>query len=363
MAEVRLERVRKQFGHTTAVRDVNLVVKGKEFFSLLGPSGCGKTTLLNMIAGLIDVTSGEIYIDGREMSRVAPKDRGVAMVFQDYALYPHMTVYENLAFPLKAQKLPRRAIEEKIEYAAASLEISHLIDRLPRELSGGQRQRVALGRALVRNPKVFLMDEPLSNLDARLRVQMRTELKQLHKRLEATVIYVTHDQAEAMTLSDRIAVLAEGVVQQVGPPKEIYDRPANRFVANFLGLVAMNQISGQLSCRHEGPYFVDGDFAYPLPNQCRSVISGLTDGAALCLGIHAEHVLVRRESSAGAIAARVELVEQAGSDQYLVLRLQNATIVSRVSPDAEFNLGETVFVVLPAERVYCFDGATGETIV
>ncbi|HQQ17425.1 MAG TPA: sn-glycerol-3-phosphate ABC transporter ATP-binding protein UgpC, partial [Fervidobacterium sp.] len=247
MAQVVLEHVWKVYeGKVEAVKDANFVVEDKEFLVLLGPSGCGKTTTLRMIAGLEEITKGEIKIDGRVVNDVEPKDRDIAFVFQNYALYPHMTVYDNMAFGLKLRKVPKNEIDERVHEAAKILEIESLLDRKPRQLSGGQRQRVAVGRAIVRHPKVFLFDEPLSNLDAKLRVQMRSELKKLHARLEATIVYVTHDQVEAMTMADKIVIMKDGVIQQIGTPYEVYNRPANMFVAGFIGSPAMNFIEGKI---------------------------------------------------------------------------------------------------------------------
>src|SRR3954452_4949754 len=243
MAQVKLTNLNKKFDGTHAVKDVNLEIRDREFVVLVGPSGCGKTTTLRMVAGLEEISSGDISIDGKVVNNLAPMDRDIAMVFQNYALYPHMTVYDNMAFGLRMRKFERPEIDRRVTHAAHVLGIQPLLERRPRQLSGGQRQRVALGRAIVRNPRVFLFDEPLSNLDAALRVQMRVELKRLHERLETTAIYVTHDQVEAMTLGDRVVVMKDGVVQQVDAPLELYDRPANRFVAGFIGSPAMNFVT------------------------------------------------------------------------------------------------------------------------
>ncbi|MCU7514846.1 MAG: sn-glycerol-3-phosphate ABC transporter ATP-binding protein UgpC [Ignavibacteria bacterium] len=253
MAEVSLKEVTKVYeGGQEAVKGVSLEVKDKEFLVLVGPSGCGKSTTLRMIAGLEDITSGELYIDGRLVNEVSPKDRDIAMVFQNYALYPHMTVYENMAFGLKIRKFPKGEIKQRVEEAARVLEIEHLLTRKPKALSGGERQRVAVGRAIVRRPKVFLFDEPLSNLDAKLRVQMRTEISKLHQRLQATMIYVTHDQTEAMTMGDRIVVMKGGLVMQTDSPLNLYNSPKNRFVAGFIGSPPMNFLEGTVSSVQEG---------------------------------------------------------------------------------------------------------------
>jgi multiple sugar transport system ATP-binding protein len=240
MAEIILKNVYKSYGDVKIVKDFNLEIKDKEFCILVGPSGCGKTTTLRMVAGLEDITAGDIFIDGKRVNDVPPKDRDIAMVFQNYALYPHMTVYQNMAFALKLKGYDKAEIDKRVKEAADILGISHLLDRKPKQLSGGQRQRVAVGRAIVRKPKVFLFDEPLSNLDAKLRVQMRAELKKLHERLQSTMIYVTHDQTEAMTMGDKICVMKDGIIQQVAGPLELYDKPANKFVAGFIGTPPMN---------------------------------------------------------------------------------------------------------------------------
>ena len=258
MAQVELKNAVKIYDKKVIINNVNLTVKDKEFLVLVGSSGCGKSTLLRMIAGLEDITKGEIFIDGKCVNNVHPKDRDIAFVFQNYALYPHMSVYENMAFPLKMRKMSKKDIDEKVKEAAQILNLTDLLDRKPKQLSGGQRQRVALGRAIVRKPKVFLMDEPLSNLDAKLRVQMRSEIKKLHKKLETTFIYVTHDQTEALTMGDRIAVIDEGVIQQIGAPVEVYNSPVNKFVGGFLGSPSMNFIPAEIL---DGKISVNGYFS------------------------------------------------------------------------------------------------------
>src|SRR5690554_686499 len=275
MASVTLERVTKRFGNVIAVDEASLEIRDKEFLVLVGPSGCGKSTTLRMVAGLEDVTEGNIYIGDRLVNDVPPKDRDIAMVFQNYALYPHMDVYNNMAFGLKLRKFPKSEIDRRVKEAARMLGIENLLDRKPKQLSGGQRQRVAVGRAIVREPKVFLMDEPLSNLDAKLRVQMRAELSKLHRRLEATVIYVTHDQTEAMTMGDRIVVMKDGFIQQVGAPLEVYEKPVNVFVAGFIGSPAMNFMEGVL--RRDGEtYFIDAKtFKLPIPAEKAASIKNL----------------------------------------------------------------------------------------
>jgi multiple sugar transport system ATP-binding protein len=360
MAEVRIENVTKQFGDVIAVNDLNLVIKEKEFLTLLGPSGCGKTTLLNCIAGLLEVTKGSIYIDGQLINPIPPKDRGIAMVFQDYALYPHMTVYDNLAFPLKAMKLSTSEISLKTTEAAEILNIVELLNRLPRELSGGQRQRVALGRAIVRRPRVFLMDEPLSNLDARLRLMMRSELKKLHRKLGATVIYVTHDQAEAMTLSDRIAVLKDGILQQLDTPLALYEKPANKFIADFLGAVSMNFVQGLIE-RKESTYYLEaGTFCYAIPQKYTDIVQHLSPHTGVILGIRPENVSLSKNRTEGQIQARVDNVDQLGSDQYVHVLAHECLLIVRVPPHMKLELHETVYLALDEDKIHFFDEKTGE---
>src|SRR6185312_12865911 len=308
MASVTLKNLSKRFGKVTAVQDVNLQIRDGEFVVLLGPSGCGKSTMLYSIAGLETISGGEIFIGDRLMNRVPPKARNIAMVFQDYALYPHMNVYNNMAFGLKLRKISSPEIGRRVQEAAAMLSIEHLLQRRPRELSGGQRQRVALGRAIVREPDVFLMDEPLSNLDAILRAQMRTEIARLHHRLNSTFIYVTHDQVEAITMGDRIVVLKDGIIQQVGSPQEVYERPANVFVAGFIGTPAMNFLRGTVKAR-EGSLVLDtGDFAVPLAGAGAASATAYTE-KALIAGIRPSAIALAgpddtSASDGGAIAAR-----------------------------------------------------------
>jgi ABC-type sugar transport system ATPase subunit len=359
VAEIRLDNVVKTFGNKTALRGVNLAVADGEFFSLLGPSGCGKSTLLNIICGLEAPSSGRICIGGVDVTEVPPKDRGIAMVFQDYALYPHMTVRGNLALPLKAAKESRAHIGRKIAEVSEVLAIKELLDNYPRQLSGGQRQRVALGRALVRSPKVFLMDEPLSNLDARLRIQMRSELRLLKERLGVTVIYVTHDQAEAMTLSDRMAVMAGGQIQQVGTPIRLYNRPENQFVACFLGDIGINMIEGVmdgggsrgLRIAGTGPTLTLGAAFDPL-------IATLPSNFPVSVGVRPEHVRLHRSPQPGCVEAVVVLAEQLGAEQHVHVRVGENTVVARVAPDADLRIHDVVFVTLAADSLCLFDRAT-----
>ena len=364
MASVRLVRVRKVFhtpkGEVTAVDDVSLEVRDGEFLVLLGPSGCGKTTTLRMIAGLETPTSGEIYIGGRLVNNLHPKDRDVAMVFQNYALYPHMRVRDIIAFPLKIRKYPREEIDRRVREVAELLKIEHLLDRRPRELSGGEQQRVALGRAIVRRPQVFLMDEPLSNLDAKLRVVMRAELKRLQKSLGVTTIYVTHDQVEAMTMADRIAVMNKGRVVQLGTPRELFARPANTFVAGFIGSPPMNMIECSLD---PGRGLLDcGVLKYPLdPNtgsllQSRGVIE-------VILGIRPQHVRIQKGEVPDSVArVPVYVVEPMGTETIVNFKLGETMLKAVVPADVEVEAGEVWSIVFPRERVYIFDKKSGELV-
>jgi ABC-type sugar transport system ATPase subunit len=340
MAEVELDGVGKLYGATRALRDVDLAVADGEFLVLVGPSGCGKSTLLRMVAGLEDITEGELRIGGERANEKAPRDRDVAMVFQSYALYPHMDVRRNMGFGLEVRKLPKAEIEQRVMQAAKMLEIEPLLDRLPKDMSGGQRQRVAMGRALVRNPAVFLFDEPLSNLDASLRSSMRAELKQLHGRLGATMLYVTHDQIEAMTLADRICVLRDGVVQQVGTPAELFDRPTNRFVAGFIGSPSMNFLSGRLET--DSSAVVGDSFAVP--------VVGRTEGDVI-LGVRPNDL---RLSSDGGIVGTVSLIEPMGWEAHVHVAVGAARLLLRVET---FDLDGLVVgspIRMSAARVHLF---------
>ena len=358
MASVRLEHVFKRFGNVTAVSDVNLDIADQEFLVLLGPSGCGKTTTLRMVAGLEELSEGSIYIGDREVSQVAPKDRDIAMVFQNYALYPHMTVYENMAFGLKLRKVPRAEIERRVKEAAEILGLGSLLTRKPKELSGGQRQRVALGRAIVREPKAFLMDEPLSNLDAKLRTQTRVELKRLHQRLGATILYVTHDQTEAMTMGTRIVVMRDGVVQQVDTPDGIYNRPANQFVATFVGTPAMNLVPGELSQAGGGLSFHAYGQQVGLPDWLKGSVSSLS-GRKLTLGIRPEDVHLSPEFVEShrdlQLKATVRVIEPMGHENMVYLALGDETVIARASNDWNANLGDTVTCAMDPSRLHAFD--------
>src|SRR5438477_12823449 len=316
MAEVLLDNVVKAFGDVFAVDHVSFTITDGEFIALVGPSGCGKTTTLNMVAGLIELTSGTITIGGKVVNDLDPKDRDIAMVFQNYALYPSKTVGENLAFPLQMRKVPRSEIDTRVQRAADTLGITHLLQRKPRQLSGGQQQRVALGRALVRDPKAFLMDEPLSNLDAMLRVQMRSELKRLHQELSTTVIYVTHDQMEAMTMADRIAVMSGGSVQQIGSPDEIYDRPANLFVAGFVGSPAMNFLRGQVGTNGNTTVIRGEGWELPL-NAANAARAAKSTNDQVIVGARHANLKVLPESAANGVPARIYTVEPTGDLTYV----------------------------------------------
>ena len=352
MGSVRFEHVTKRYGKVEAVKDLNLDIPDGQFMTLVGPSGCGKSTTLNMLAGLDDVTEGEIYIDDQEVSRLPPGERDIAMVFQNYALYPHMSVRDNLAFALMVRKESREAIQRKVTDAARLLGIEELLDRKPRQLSGGQRQRVALGRALVREPRLFLLDEPLSNLDAKLRVQMRAELKLLFDRLATTVVYVTHDQAEAMTMSDRVAIFDKGVVQQVGTPLELYDKPANAFVAGFLGSPPMNFLEGEI---------VDGQvrgsgYAFALPAWAGS----MARGAAVILGLRPEDISLR--DGAGPVAASISLVEPMGSSTIVYTRIGENLVAIETGKDTNLGAGSAVSLDIDPNRLHLFDAVTGRSL-
>ena len=355
MADVELKDLVKVYtpGQEATVKGANLRVGDGEFFILLGPSGCGKSTLLRMIAGLESITSGTLKIGDREVGALAPKDRDIAMVFQSYALYPHLTVRDNLGFGLKMRKVPRDEIEARIAEVAPPLGLEPLLDRLPKALSGGQRQRVALGRAIVREPAVFLLDEPLSNLDAKLRGAMRVELKRLHTRLGATMIYVTHDQVEAMTLGDRVAVLNGGHIQQVGPPMEVYERPANRFVASFLGSPAMNFMPATL-----GAGTIEfGGLSFPRPSHLSEAPEGQAE-----LGVRPEHLGLAGAGEEG-VLAKVAVVEPLGAETLVTCDLDGErTLVARMSVGAPPAAGEEVRLVAKLEQVHLFDPESGERL-
>jgi multiple sugar transport system ATP-binding protein len=355
MASVRFEHVTKRYGQVTAVEDLNLAIPDGQFMTLVGPSGCGKSTTLNMLAGLDEVTEGDIYLDDDRVTRMAPGDRDIAMVFQSYALYPHMSVRDNLAFALKIRDEPRQAIAGRVDRAATMLGIGELLDRKPRQLSGGQRQRVALGRALVREPRLFLLDEPLSNLDAKLRVQMRAELKLLFDRLATTVVYVTHDQAEAMTMSDRVAIFNHGVVQQIGEPLELYDHPTNVFVAGFLGSPPMNFLHGELS--GDGAEIRGEGFAVPMDGQQLE----LSRGQRVVIGIRPEDILIGNPDD-HAMRSQVTLVEPMGSATVLYAPVGEKLITIETDKVSRFAVGAEIGLTLLPERVHVFDAESESSL-
>jgi multiple sugar transport system ATP-binding protein len=367
MAQVVLKDLNKKYDEVHAVKDVNLTIRDKEFMVFVGPSGCGKTTTLRMVAGLEEITSGEISIGDRVVNDLPPKDRDIAMVFQNYALYPHMSVYDNMAFGLKMRKFPKPEIAKRVQDAAEILGIQELLKRKPRQLSGGQRQRVAVGRAIVRHPQVFLFDEPLSNLDAKLRVQMRVELKRLHERLETTAIYVTHDQVEAMTLGSRVVVMKDGYVQQVGEPMEIYSRPSNRFVAGFIGSPAMNFVPVRLS-EAGGALYAESETAglkIKVPAARVAGRLGSYKGQPVTLGIRPEDLRVggSGESSDLSFDAVVDVVEPLGSEILVDLKAAGQSVVARVEPTVRTKPHDKLRLAFVPERLHFFDAKTEEAIV
>ena len=362
MAGVTLREVTKVYGDVVAVDRVSLEVDDGEFVALVGPSGCGKTTTLNLIAGLIDITAGEILLGDRAINNLDPKDRDLAMVFQNYALYPNKTVFENLAFPLRMRKVTRSVLDAQVKRTANVLSIEHLLDRHPRQLSGGQQQRVALGRALVRNPQAFLMDEPLSNLDAKLRVQMRAELKRFHQELNATVIYVTHDQLEAVTMADRIAVMHLGVLQQYATPDEIYNRPLNTFVAGFIGSPAMNLLRGQVTTQ-DGQVAVAGDSGWLLPladAPGRRALSSST--GQVIAGVRHGHIRLSLEPQAGWMEGRVYTVEPTGDLTYVHLKLGDHLLVASSHADFRAAPDAPIWIMFDQDHLHLFDAQTEQLL-
>jgi len=359
MAEVTLTNITKRFGDFTAVDDVSMDIEDGKFTVLVGPSGCGKTTTLRMVAGLEEITEGEIKIGERVVNRVPPKDRDIAMVFQNYALYPHMDVYNNMAFGLKLRKTPKAEIKSRVHEAAELLGIEDKLKSKPRELSGGQRQRVAVGRAIVRNPKVFLFDEPLSNLDAKLRVQMRTELEQLHHKLRTTTVYVTHDQVEAMTLGDRIAVMKDGVVQQYAPPQETYDHPTNQFVAGFIGSPAMNFLAATVS-RRDGTVVLAGTgFELALPaHRSRDALP-----ERVILGVRPEDLDGPSPDGDDAITLTVSVTEQLGHSLLVYGDVDEAQVVASLDPHRKVEIDSTIHLRVNLDTLHVFDPETMETLV
>ena len=373
MASVRLASVSKKFGETVVVDDVTLEIADREFLVLVGPSGCGKSTTLRMIAGLETTSGGDIFIGDRRVNDLGPKDRDIAMVFQNYALYPHMNVYDNMAFGLKMRKVPKAEIDQRVKEAADILGLEPYLKRKPKEMSGGQRQRAALGRAIVRHPAVFLMDEPLSNLDAKLRAQTRTEIVKLHQRVATTMIYVTHDQIEAMTMGHRIVVMKDGVVQQVAPPQQVYDRPANQFVAGFIGSPTMSFLSCRLEAENGALYARGRSFSVRIPDEHRTALeaagtrpgtasvqptAGIANASAYTLGVRPEDLSLHTDA-AGSIAAVVDVVEPLGSEQVLYFTCDEERLTARAPSNTPIAVGETIALGINPNRMHLFDAATG----
>ena len=357
MASVEIRRVKKRFGETEVLHGVDITINHGEFVVLVGPSGCGKSTLLRMIAGLESITEGEIAIAGKVVNNVPPKQRDVAMVFQNYALYPHMTVYENMAFSMRLRKMDKAEIDRAVQRAAQILGLGVFLERYPRQLSGGQRQRVAMGRAIVRDPQLFLFDEPLSNLDAKLRVQMRTEIKALHQQLKSTSVYVTHDQVEAMTMADRIVVMHDGIVEQIGAPLELYDNPANMFVAGFIGSPAMNFLKGKVTRNGEGGPAVATTEGILLPVPPAATVH---DGAAVVYGVRPEHLAL--SANGGGLPVQVEVVEPTGADTLVFCRLGGAPICAEFTERHAFAPGQQIRLQPRTEVVHLFDEASGRRL-
>ncbi len=367
MASLSLKNICKKYPNGfEAVKDFNLEIADKEFIIFVGPSGCGKSTTLRMVAGLEDISSGELRIDGKLVNDVEPKDRDIAMVFQNYALYPHMTVYDNMAFGLKLRKVPKEKIDEMVKEAARILDLEKLLDRKPKALSGGQRQRVAMGRAIVRNPKVFLMDEPLSNLDAKLRVQMRTEIAKLHQRLGTTIIYVTHDQTEAMTLGTRIVVMKDGIVQQVDSPQNLYDKPQNLFVAGFMGSPQMNFIDAEIEVNGDKAFAKTSGLKIELPaEKAKKVIAGGYNGKTVVLGIRPEDVYDAAEVEGkykNQFEATINVYELLGAEVYLYFDLGEFPITARVDSSTSARSGSKVRFALDVDKMHVFDKETEQVV-
>jgi len=365
MAEVVLEHVCKKYGNFVAVDDFSLTIPHGEFCVLVGPSGCGKTTVLRMIAGLEEVTSGKIYLDGKVINDLPPRERDIAMVFQSYALYPHLSVYDNIAFPLKIRKMGKKEIEERVLKVAKILGIAEQLDKKPAELSGGQRQRVAMGRAIVREPKVFLFDEPLSNLDAKMRVQMRVELAKLHKMLGTTMIYVTHDQTEAMTLGEKVVVMNKGRIMQFGKPDKLYEKPMNLFTAGFIGSPPMNFLDCVLEQRADGLYLAKENFALKVPEGAEKILGGFV-GSDVVLGIRPEDIYDKLfavgATPYNTFSVRVDVRETIGSDVFIYFTIAGVNFVARVLPKSKAESGQEIEVVFDTQKLHIFDKKTGDRI-
>jgi multiple sugar transport system ATP-binding protein len=352
MAFVRIDGVKKSYGSVDVMHGVDIEIGDGEFVVLVGPSGCGKSTLLRMIAGLEQISGGHIRIDDKTVNDLPPKERDIAMVFQNYALYPHMTVAQNMGFSLKLRRSPKPEIERKVREAAGILGLEKLLERYPKQLSGGQRQRVAMGRAIVRNPQVFLFDEPLSNLDAKLRVQMRAEIKSLHQRLKTTTIYVTHDQIEAMTMADKIVVMLDGRVEQIGAPLDLYDRPASKFVAGFIGSPAMNFVDGRIAASDAASFVARDGTRLPLPQMPRSA-----DNREVILGIRPEHLELVPSGTVGAISAQVQVVEPTGSETLVSARAAGSQITAVFRNRHDFKAGDQISLLADPANIHLFDPA------
>ncbi|MCL2485707.1 MAG: ABC transporter ATP-binding protein [Endomicrobia bacterium] len=368
MANIILKNVWKRYGDLDIVKNFNIEIPDKSFCILVGPSGCGKTTTLRMIAGLEEISEGDIFIDGLRVNDIPPKKRDIAMVFQSYALYPHMTVYDNMAFGLKLRGYSKKEIQQRVNEAAEILGIGHLLERRPKQLSGGQRQRVAVGRAIVRKPKVFLFDEPLSNLDAKLRGQMRAELKKLHERLQSTMIYVTHDQTEAMTMGNMICVMKEGIIQQIAGPIELYDNPANKFVAGFIGSPAMNFFEVDVLNKGGDLVLNEGTFEYKLPEELKEKVAPYL-GQKVTMGIRPEDIYDKlffssaNKASVNSFSATVEVVEPMGSEIYLHLNTGKNELVARVDSHNQAKTNQVIELVFNTAKTHLFDNTTGAKIV
>jgi multiple sugar transport system ATP-binding protein len=363
MAEVLLKNVTKIYdGGNKVVTDANFKVEDKEFVVLVGPSGCGKTTTLRMVAGLEEITSGEIFIDGKLVNNLPPKDRDIAMVFQNYALYPHMTVYENMAFGLKLKKVDKKEIETRVNEAAKILGLEKYLDRKPKALSGGQRQRVAVGRAIVRKPKVFLFDEPLCNLDAKLRVQMRTEISKLHKQLGATMIYVTHDQTEAMTMGDRIVIMKDGIINQVDTPLNLYNKPVNQFVAGFIGSPAMNFLSGTISEKN-GLMFTSNntEFKFHLTSEQKNYLKDYA-GKGITIGIRPEDISLDAADKSIELESELDVIEPMGNETFIYFQVEKIQLIARVKPLYDLKVGGKIKLYIDPNRLYLFNNNSGFNI-
>ncbi len=361
MAGIQLKKLRKVYPNGfNAVKDIDLEIEDKEFMVFVGPSGCGKTTTLRMIAGLEEITAGEVLIDDKVVNNVSPKNRDIAMVFQNYALYPHMSVYDNMAFALKLRKMKKPERHKRVVDAAKMLDIYELLDRKPKQLSGGQRQRVALGRALVREPKAFLLDEPLSNLDAKLRVQMRTEIVKLYNKLNKTFLYVTHDQTEAMTMATRICVMHEGLIQQVDTPQNIYNNPKNKFVAEFIGSPPMNFFIGNVVIEGEDIYIKIDDYRVKVDESKKLALKNKYINKEVIVGVRPENIIFKNVDKG--IFCKLELVEMLGHESYIYLKLNNTGVIVRADAGEKLNLGEEVKISFDPKKINIFDMETEEAI-